>query len=187
MSEQTDRFLAYVETLLERFSSTGDLIAEQSVSPEKVNRALAEYKDVLDELAKEYQKIKIEHATVELEFEMWYDDRFEEARAAVMDLYKETKTIKPAVKEYDTWARTHNKSEYKDFKEKLIVLDAQSQFLIRQRETLWKQESILVTIAANMRGEMRALGIDRRGGDWRDMKGQKVEPTPDAPRERSRT
>lgn len=177
MSEQTDKFLAYVETITERFSSTGDLIAEQIVSPDKVNRALAEYYEVLGELSKEYQAVKVEHASVELEFELWYDDRFEEARAAVMELYKETKTIKPAVKEYDTWARTHNKSEYKDFKEKLIVLEAQCQFLVRQRETLWKQESILVTIAANMRGEMRALGTDRRGGDWRDMKSQAVEPS----------
>jgi hypothetical protein len=159
-----ENYIAYVQRMLSRFKETGDLIRENDVAVDKINKALAGFYNVSLALSAEYQRAKIEEKNLQLEFESKWDTWFSDARTLIRSMYKGgDKTIKPAVKEYEIQARMSNRDEYDEYQSKITVAEAKTQFLLRLRETLNKMDSILVTLSANMRTEMKSLSIETRG------------------------
>lgn len=156
-------YIRYVQETQKEFSEMGNLISAGEVSPDKVNRALARFWKVSGMLASEYNRVKVELANAELTLEMKTDGWFEEARQAVIDLYRSERSIKPAVKEYEIQMRRAHAEEYYALKGRITDLEIRKDFLLRLRETLNKMDSILVTLSANMRSELKALSTDARG------------------------
>lgn len=163
MSEELiQEYISYVKKTIERFSKIGDLIQNDEISPNQLNKALGQYYDISLMLNAEYQRQKIEHAHLETEYQIWYDEHFERAKNIVRDEYSESRSIKPSVKEYETTLRRQFREEWREWDLRIKQSEAKVQFLLRLRETLNKYDNILTTIAYNMRSEMRALSIDSR-------------------------
>jgi len=157
-----EEYLEYVQDTIKKFSKIGDLIQNDEISPIQLNRALAQYYDISLMLNAEYQRQKIEHAYLETEYQIWYDEHFELAKNMVREEYSESKSIKPSVKEYETTLRRHFKTEWRDWDLRMKQSEAKVQFLLRLRETLNKYDNILTAISYNMRSEMKSLSIEDR-------------------------
>lgn len=155
-------YIRYVQETLSTFSKIGNLINGEEISPNLLNKALAEYYNTSLALNSEYQRQKINHSVLETEYQIWYDEKFLEAKRIVITEYSETKSIKPSIKEYEIALRSSFKKEWLEWDLKLKDSDSKTQFLLRLRETLNKYDSILTTISNNMRSEMRSLSIDSR-------------------------
>ena len=163
MSEEIiEKYVKYVQKTISEFSKIGDLIENDEISPNRLNKALSQYYNISLSLNAEYQRKKIEHGSLETEHQLWYDEKFQLAKDIVREEYKESKSIKPSIKEYETTLRTTFRSEWKDWSLRMNESEAKVQFLLRLRETLNKYDNILTTIAYNMRSEMRSLSIDDR-------------------------
>lgn len=160
--KRVKEYIEYVRETIDRFSKIGDLIQNQEISPHRLNLALGQYYDISLMLNAEYQRQKINHAHLETEYQLWYDEKFTEAKRMVLDENEHSKSSKPAIKEYEIKLRTMFRSEWKDWDISLKESEAKTQFLLRLRETLNKYDNILTTIAYNMRSEMRALSIEDR-------------------------
>jgi hypothetical protein len=155
-------YIKYVQKTLETFSDIGNLINNGEISPNLLNTALAKYYNTSLALNSEYQRQKINHSVLETEYQVWYDEKFLESKKLVITEYSESKSIKPSVKEYEITLRSTFKAEWLEWDLKLKESEAKTQFLLRLRESLNKYDSILTTIANNMRSEMRSLSIDQR-------------------------
>lgn len=163
MSEELIQdYISYVQKTVEKFSKIGDLIQNDEISPNRLNRALAQYYDISLALNAEYQRNKIEHATLETEYQIWYDEAFTVAKEMVRNEYSESRSIKPSVKEYEITLRRQFKEEWREWDLRIKASEAKVQFLLRLRETLNKYDNILTAISYNMRSEMRALSIEDR-------------------------
>lgn len=159
-----EEYIDFVSGMIDKFKKVGDLVSSdsESVTPEKVNTALAYYYSMSMALNAEYQRVKINHLLLSHEFEAWQDSVFEEARLSIMQEYADTKSIKPSVKEFETRARTLHAEEYTKKQTEVEVAESKMRFLLRMLETLKSYDSILTTISSNMRMEMRALSLDDR-------------------------
>ena len=159
-----ERYVRYVENVVRRFKTIGNLVRLGEVAPDKVNWALSQLYDMSLLLNAEYQRVKSKHQILEDEYQAWYDEKFIEARNAVISFYQQNKSVKPSVKEYEVELRHSNRIEFKDWSLKRRESQAKVDFLLRLRDILHKYDSSLVTLSANMRGEMKALSTVERGG-----------------------
>lgn len=125
----------------------------------KVNNALSMYYDVGLTLTAEYQREKINHLQTQRDFERWWDEKFELCRKEILEEYADSKSIKPAVKEFETRVRTKFAEEYNDWQDKIAESEAKERFVLRLIGNLERYDKILVTIANNMRTEMRSLSV----------------------------
>lgn len=155
-------YIEYVQETINKFSSIGDLVQNDEISPNRLNKALGQFYDISLSLNAEYQRQKIQHAELETDYQIWYDNAFTEAKKIVLEENESSKSAKPAMKEYEVKMRTVFKSEWREWNLALKKSEAKTQFLLRLRETLNKYDNILTTIAYNMRSEMKALSIEDR-------------------------
>ena len=107
------RYVRYVESMVSEYRKIGDLVDNESetITPEKINTALSQYYNMSLAICAEYQRQKINYESLKLEFDIWQDTIFEEAKRQVIAEYSETK-IKPSVKEFETRARMNHLEEY---------------------------------------------------------------------------
>ncbi len=149
-----------VEATLARYNNIGDLIRDSHVPLDKVYRAMAQFYDVNNKLASEYQRAKMHHQSLERRYQVWYDKKFTEARQTVMGLYFEVKgSLKPSVKEYEIQVRVSDPHAYETWQTALQLAEAKVQFLLRLRENLDRHHTTLKELSASMRSEIRALQI----------------------------
>lgn len=156
-------YIQFVDKMIKSYKKIGDLINEDSgeITPEKINSALALYYNTNLALIAEYQRQKISFEAESIDFKVWEDQRFEEAKRVVFEEYSDTK-IKPSVKEFDTRMRILFSEEWKEKTMSLTESESKMRFLLRLMDNLQKYDSILTTISYNMRAEMKSLSLDSR-------------------------
>jgi hypothetical protein len=158
-----ERYVGFVEEILSKYRKLGELIdSENFVTPDRINYALAMWYQCFDGIEAEYQRAKIQHRALSLEFQAWEDQKFEEAKIDVISDYKESKNIKPSLKEFDTRMRKLNREEYLRKKMELEEMDSKVRFLLKQREKLSKYDATLTTMSYNSRSEMKSLSLEDR-------------------------
>lgn len=157
-----EEYVKYVSEMIARFKQIGELVIDDEISPQLLNRALSDYYNVSMALNAEYQRVKVTRVQLELQFETWHDTAFEAAKLEVLDEYKANKSIKPAIKEFEVRLRSSNRKEFDEYQIQLKEYDIKERFLIRLMTTLEKYDRILTTIAQNMRTEMTTLSITNR-------------------------
>ena len=157
------RYVRYVESMVSEYRTIGDLVDNESetITPEKINTALSQYYNMSLAICAEYQRQKINYESLKLEFDIWQDTIFEEAKRQVIAEYSETK-IKPSVKEFETRARMNHLEEYSERSMNLTEAESKMRFMLRMLDTINKYDSILTAISYNMRSEMKALSLDDR-------------------------
>jgi hypothetical protein len=160
-SDFAEDYIKFVSEEIKKFESIGDLIRMNEVPVDKVFKAMANYYNVCLALSAEYQRAKIIKLDVEIEYEAQYADWFQEAKTAMYSANEEKKT-KPALKEIEQQIIVSHKLDYFVWKKRLANAEAKCEFFIRLRETLNKYDGILTGLAASMRSELRALGIEDR-------------------------
>ena len=164
-------YIEYVSAMIDRFKVLGELISKDDdvVTPERINTALAYYYQVSMALNSEYQRCKIEYLREKLLFQSWEDAIFEKAKKAILyENEQNSKTTKPSVKEYETRSRNDNRQEYNIRQMKLNVYESKMQFILRMMDTVKTYDNILVSLANNMRQEMRSLSIESRMNSYKD-------------------
>jgi hypothetical protein len=169
--ESIASYLEYVNNIIQEFAKTQDIIDDGEVTPERVHTAMANHFVVSSALNAEYQRIKWEHRTLELDYQAWHDKKLDEARTTLIAVYQEelksaaaTKSkgslVKPSVSEYGVQLRLDNADEFRTRTLELDQSEAKMRFMLRMVEMLDRQYSILQSISSNMRAEMRTLGMD---------------------------
>jgi hypothetical protein len=156
-----ETYLDFVEKQIKEFQILGDLTRGDEIPIEKVFYSMSQYYNMALMLNSLYQREKIHLKDLELTYEAWYADRFTEAKAAVRQ-QNESKSVKPALKEYEMYIKESHREEYFNWQKRLVLAESKCDFFLRLRETLNKYDSILTGLAASMRSELRALSIEDR-------------------------
>jgi len=162
-TKYVQNYISFVSKMIDDYKSIGNLIDDTTneITPEKINSALALYYSTTLALIGEYQRYKINHEAEKLEFQVWEDEKFEEAKRQVYAGYEE-KRVKPALKEIETFMRKSNRIEWVDRTMKLKEAESKMRFMLRMMDTLKSYDNILTTISYNTRAEMKALSLDDR-------------------------
>jgi hypothetical protein len=166
MSETTkyvENYISFVGEMIESYKKIGNLVDDVSneITPEAINTALGMYYNTTLGLIGEYQRYKIYYEAEKLEFQVWEDEKFEEAKRQVYAGYEEKK-VKPALKEIETFMRKSNSFDWVSKTMKLKEAEAKMRFMLRMMDTLKSYDNILTTISYNTRAEMKALSLDDR-------------------------
>jgi len=157
-----ETFISFVEKQIKEFQMLGDLTQGDEIPIEKVFYSMSQYYNMALMLNSLYQREKIHLKDLELTYEAWYSDMFTEAKTAVRR-QNESKSAKPALKEYEMYIKEAHGGEYFNWQKRLALAESKCDFFIRLRETLNKYDSILTGLASAMRSELRALSIEDRG------------------------
>lgn len=153
-------YIKYVKDVIEKFSKDSNLIYQDQVHPQELNRALALYVPTNLAIIAEYQRAKVNKFDLENAFNKWYDLKFVETRKR---LFSENATnAKVSLKEIEIDLKYNQAVEYYDWQKKLNEADAKVSFLRRLVEIYKNFDSILTTISNNTRQEMRSLNIENR-------------------------
>ncbi len=155
------RHTEFVVYFVEKYGKTSSLIRDDLVSPSELNYALAEYYSIGVMLNSQYQNAKANQFDTDIEFQEWYDKKFEEAKNLVLSDYENTK-IKPSLKEFEVRVRTHNAQDYGKWIRKVKNAQIRVRFILRHLDLYKKFDNILMTLSHNMRSEMKALNIENR-------------------------
>jgi hypothetical protein len=155
-----ERYIQFVEETIDRFKGIGEITSQGQVSYIMVNTSLADYWRYSDMISAEYQRVKIQNAGDEIDYQLWYDEKFLEAKQKVIDDYgTERGSIKPSLKEFEVRMRQDNKEEWKEWQLRLKEGESKTRFMMRMRDKLARYDSILTTLSTNSRSEMRNLTI----------------------------
>jgi hypothetical protein len=154
-------YLSFVERNIKEFQILGDLTKGDEIPIEKVFFSMSQYYNMALMLNSLYQREKIHLKDLELTYEAWYSDRFTEAKLVVRE-QNESKSAKPALKEYEMYIKEAHREEYFTWQKRLTLAESKCDFFLRLRETLNKYDNILCNLASAMRSELRALSIEDR-------------------------
>jgi len=160
LKDNTDFYINYVNTQIEKFGRTAKLIENNSISPESLNRALGEYLEVNLALLAEYQRAKLNEASIADQYQQWYDKAFTNVKEQ-MNADSE-KSIKFALKEYEIQLRHQYSKEYYEWSSRIKKSQMKVRFLLRIVDLYKKYDNILTTLSANMRSEIKSLSIENR-------------------------
>jgi hypothetical protein len=156
-----DTYLEFVQKNIKQFELLGDLTEGDEIPIEKVFYSMSQYYNMALTLNSLYQREKIHLKDLELTYEAWYSDRFIEAKLAIKQ-QNESKSVKPALKEYEMYIKEAHREEYFTWQKRLTLAESKCDFFLRMRETLNKYDNILCNLASAMRSELRALSIEDR-------------------------
>jgi hypothetical protein len=156
-----ETYLEFVERNIKEFQILGNLTAGDEIPIEKVFFSMSQYYNMALMLNSLYQREKIHLKDLELTYEAWYSDRFTEAKLAVRR-QNESKSVKPALKEYEMYIKEAHREEYFTWQKRLALAESKCDFFLRMKETLNKYDNILCNLASAMRSELRALSIEDR-------------------------
>jgi hypothetical protein len=176
VENMVEDYILFVQENIEKFKDIGQLIRHDEVALDKVFKAMANYYNVCISLNQEYQRLKIQKVNLEIEYEAVYAEWFQEAKTAVY-CANEEKKAKPALKEIEQQIISAHRVDYFIWKRRIAGAEARCDFYIRLREILNKYDSILTGLAASMRSELRALGIEDRAENKAERWGAKVNDT----------
>lgn len=172
IENMVEDYVRFVQENIAKFRDIGQLIRQDEVALDKVFKAMANYYNVCLSLNQEYQRLKIEKIDLEIEYEAIYADWFHEAKLALYSVTEE-KRAKPALKEIEQQIVSAHRLDYFIWKRRLSSAEAKCDLFIRLRETLNKYDGILTGLAASMRSELRALGIEDRSENRAERWGTK--------------
>jgi len=156
-----DEYIAFVQSTSKKYEQIGEIATGNEVTPGRVNYALSMYYDTCRMLNEEYQRVKVEKAALELEYEDLYAQWFHEAKELLM-AENTGKSTKPALKEIEQQVKVTHKMDYFAWQRKLLQAEMKCDHYIRMRETLNKFDNVLTNLAVNLRSELRALNIEDR-------------------------
>jgi hypothetical protein len=164
---QIIEYVEFVNSRVRKYKDVSNLIQNDEVTPETINKALANYSNVNLALIGEYKRLKANVFKLELNYQEWWDAKFSEARKLLISEI-ESKTIKISVEEIKVQTRTINKEEYRDWQEKIFAAKEKVSFMLRMVDNWKKVDQILITLSHNMRSEMRTLTLESRINTDRD-------------------
>ena len=158
-----DTYISYVNGIIRKYKKLRSVVNEAGeVSPLEVNSALAAYSEVFDGLIAEYQRTKAVHRNLDTQYTLWSDTAFQEAKVQVIAGYKELKSVKPSVKEFEVQMRVNHAEEWADWQTKLQDAEAKERFILRMLNHVSSFDKILTTLSSNMRAEMMTFTLDSR-------------------------
>ncbi len=163
-SDQTlvKQHIEFVSDFLQRYAKHTNLIgADNQVSPAELNYALAEYYAIGAALNTQYQIAKAEMSDLEIDYQIWYDKAFEKAKESVINEYGDIK-VKPSLKEFEVRIRTSNSQDYYKWERKKTNANLRVRFIVRHLDLYKRFDNVLMTLAHNMRQELRSLSIESR-------------------------
>jgi len=176
----TKEFLTFIEEQIEKFQTYTRLHEELLLTPEMINTAMASYESVNIMLIGLYRKNKTEEYNVQKQYKKWFDKKFSEIRKEMI-AEADNKSVKIAIKEYESELRVRFEDEYWAWQDKMTVAENKTGFALDLLQSWKSYDKILVQLSSNMRGEMYALSLDNRINFTQDKvrvlprRGQKLE------------
>ena len=158
--ENVSEYLSFVQEQIDKFKKNVRLISDDHITPEAINRALAEFQEINSTLIAEYQRAKMDQYKIESEFQDFWDSEVAKAREEILSNIEGKKY--PAYKEYELLAKQRNYDRYRDFQDRLKIEESRVAFLRRLLESFKKQDNILVNLSLNTRSELKALSLEDR-------------------------
>lgn len=162
MSNAMESYVDYIENALSKFEKETSLINEMrlEVTPQALNRALAEYTRIGIDIAGEQTRQEMQLEDAERDYEVWWDGLFLEAREKLLDGKSNSYVL--SVEVIKSTVRSQNAEEYKRRASEISKIKHVVSFLGRTSDRWKKHGDILVALGNNMRQEVRSLSIDNR-------------------------
>ena len=165
MNDKIDQYkinyVDYAEDMIKRYSKHREIVKNGNVDIKETNQSLSDYKAVNDFLIYEYEKKSLELDLKRSNFDQWYSEKYMESRAKLNpDTLAGTKWA--STKEIDMHVRVHNKEEYRELNEELIILNREVATLRRLCDSYKRMDGIFQTLSANHRNSLKAWSIDNR-------------------------
>lgn len=172
LEKNLTEYVQFVVEEVDKYKKATVLVDQDAdeVTPRTINTALSNYGTINLMLIAEYNRKKAELRQVEMDYEEWYDDKFSKVRQQMMSEF-EGKTVKIAVKEFETEVRVRNKTEYKEWQAKIFKAEQQVSFFRRMLDMWKKMDGVLLNISYNMRSEMKSLSLDDRMNSQKALMG----------------
>jgi len=169
MNETLLKYVKFVEETIEKYSQYSNLISNANeITPQIINEALGSYSRVFDMLLFEYYRKKAEHKEAELDYSIWWAEKFNAVRSKFNDVsLPGTKWLSKNELETETIQR--HKDEYKEWQFKLFELENETSLLSRKIDAWKKMDNILVNISLNTRSELKSLSLENRFNNAHDV------------------
>jgi len=167
MDKEIVEYVKFIQEQIQKHKDSSQLINNNEITPAVINRALGEYSTVNLALIAEYNRLKAESFSMDLDYTKWWDDLFVKVRQNMI-AETESKTIKIAVKEIEATVRNKNSEKYQEWQNKKFVQEGKVRFMIRLLDNWKKVDNVLVNISLNMRSEMKSLSLESRINQNRD-------------------
>ncbi|MBD3216513.1 MAG: hypothetical protein GF311_28120 [Candidatus Lokiarchaeota archaeon] len=149
-------FISFVVEYCKKIKKLINVIQDNHILPEEVNRVLAQYGIILSDLNLEYQEIKELHLKKELELGQWRDLHFCEVKD---DMKKDApRSIKLAVSEIEMEMKRRFPNYY-DLEESYRMLDLKKSYILKLMQDLDKITDRIRTLSNNLRSEMKLSKI----------------------------
>lgn len=154
-------YVDYVEEQLNKWEKYHNMVTGDYVTPEMINTALAEYSKILISLIAELGRIKQKYVDEEMEFNIWFSKKYKETREKLCP-FNSSANKWPSKTEIESYVRVEYENEYREKHKALKEIEGKMNFIDGLLSGWKKRDQVIISLANNMRSEMRELSIERR-------------------------
>lgn len=158
----SDAYTSHVVDFIEEYKRQTTLIDKKydSITPELLNRAIANYGSHSATLVGEEARLRGYLKEVKRAFDKWYSATFMDTRNRLRNEATSSKTI--AVKEIEMALKTYHSDKYFEFQDLIENTELKIDF-IHNLASFWKrQDGMLSTLSYNLRSELQSLSLTSR-------------------------
>lgn len=161
MTKELQKYIQNVNKIIVEYKQYTEIINHDVITPKMINEGLANYGAILFTLSAEYSRKKAEVFTIEEDFKMWWNEKFVAVRRKFNDNgLAASKWLSKSELEAET--KVLHKIEYMDKHAQVFAIKEELK-LYSNLIDIWKKwDSILMTLAYNMRSELKALSAENR-------------------------
>ena len=169
-----EAYTNHVVEFIEEYKNQVTLIDKRydSITPELLNRAIANYGSHSATLVGEEARLRGYLKEVKRAFDKWYSATFMDVRNRLRNEATSSKTI--AVKEIEMALKTYHSDKYFEFQEMIENTELKIDF-IHNLATFWKrQDGMLTALSFNLRSEMQSLSLTSRANGLTEQEKSEV-------------
>jgi DNA-binding phage protein len=159
--KDVEDYIIYAQNTLERYKQVRHLAENNNITPEQINRALADYMSTLSELIRMYEQIKLEYNNEKEDFQIWFDEKYIQIKEELNPVSL-AGTKWSSTKEIESYVRVRYKEEYQERKRALNLLEIKVATLRRVNDAYKNFSMLLNTMSKNMQTELSVLTLENR-------------------------
>ena len=156
LDEVVVNYIKKAEDFIDKYGKIFKMMSDTTITSYEVNHSLIEWNMVASEITKELVRKTANNQKLKIEYELWNDKKFIEAKRKVSEEQTGKSTI-PNLTEIQTQVRIDNEVEYREWQYKLMLSQSDVDLIDKIRKDFYQVADNLKNINFSLNAERKSI------------------------------
>ena len=161
--DKIEEYVEFVQNAVKELNSYSEIIEDDYILPERINRCLAYYNRTMNTLIAEEERFLTHKRELQRSFTAWFDKKFIETRDALNGDGRVASKFASKT-EIESQTRVDNARQYAIWQDAIQKVEDKARFYSKLIDSWKKEDQMLSNLSANLRTEMKKLNVGSISG-----------------------